>query len=301
MSGRLVYLSEVGKTGIRTGGKTSLPVRTPLPALRDRSFFQRRIRLMRTTLALIFALLLALCADTVLGERKPDVTIYENGPELAALPLEGRKIGIDPGHQARGNNEKEPIAPGSTETKAKVATGTKGVSTGTPEHVRDLEIAFALREILEALGAEVLMTRETADVDISNVERAVMMNEWGADAVLRIHCDGATDRGVHGLGMYVRKTGAMVKESEMLARCLIASMSARSGAAQRGVFRRDTYTGLNWSAVPCVLVECGYMTNPTEDELLARPEYQLALCLGMTEGLIRYFEEADAAMEASGE
>ena len=45
----------------------------------------------------------------------------------------------------------------------------------------------------EALGCEVYMTRETNDVDISNQERAIMMNELGVDLVLRIHCNGSTN------------------------------------------------------------------------------------------------------------
>ena len=236
--------------------------------------------------------LLGLCLFTS-GERG-EVTLVPDAQESPALPLAGRKIGIDPGHQAHGNSEKEPVAPGSHEMKAKVATGTRGASTGTPEHVRDLEIALKLKDLLEELGAQVLMSRESADVDISNVERALMMNEWGADAVLRIHCDGATDKSVHGLGMYVRKTGDRASECELLARCLISEMSKTTGAAQRGVFKRDTYTGLNWSTVPSVLVECGYMSNIEEDERLADPQYQNSLALGMAQGLIKYFEALES-------
>lgn len=218
-----------------------------------------------------------------------------SGGEMSALPLYGLKIGIDPGHQLNGDSRKEPVSPGSSETKARVAAGTRGVSTGRPEHEVDLEIALKLRDLLTEMGAQVLMTRETADVNISNVERAEMMNLWGADCVLRIHCDGSTDHDVHGMAMYVRLTGEKAQESCELAQCLLSAMGEATGAKKRGVFKRDTYSGLNWSKVPAVLVECGYMSNPAEDELLSTPEYQDRLVLGMAMGLAEYFGRADDA------
>ncbi|MBR5010913.1 MAG: N-acetylmuramoyl-L-alanine amidase [Clostridia bacterium] len=218
-----------------------------------------------------------------------------SGGEMSALPLYGLKIGIDPGHQLNGDSRKEPVSPGSSETKARVAAGTRGVSTGRPEHEVDLEIALKLRDLLTEMGAQVLMTRETADVNISNVERAEMMNLWGADCVLRIHCDGSTDHDVHGMAMYVRLTGEKAQESCELAQCLLSAMGEATGAKKRGVFKRDTYSGLNWSKVPAVLVECGYMSNPEEDELLSAPEYQDRLALGMAMGLAEYFGRADDA------
>ncbi|MBR6498390.1 MAG: N-acetylmuramoyl-L-alanine amidase, partial [Clostridia bacterium] len=177
----------------------------------------------------------------------------------------------------------------------RVAAGTRGVSTGRPEHEVDLEIALKLRDLLTEMGAQVLMTRETADVNISNVERAEMMNLWGADCVLRIHCDGSTDHDVHGMAMYVRLTGEKAQESCELAQCLLSAMGEATGAKKRGVFKRDTYSGLNWSKVPAVLVECGYMSNPEEDRLLSTPEYQEKLVLGMAMGLAEYFGRADDA------
>ena len=212
-------------------------------------------------------------------------------PEPTQTPrLYGLRIGIDPGHQEHANSEKEPVAPGSSETKAKVSSGTAGVSTGIAEYITNLEVALKLREALEAQGCEVYMTRETNDVDVSNLERAEMMNELGVDLVLRLHCDGATDKSANGIGMFVRKTGEKQEESEAAANVLLETMSEATGAKARGVFLRDTYTMNNWSIVPCILVEMGYMSNPDEDEKLNDPAYQEKLVQGMVEGIARYFE-----------
>lgn len=207
-----------------------------------------------------------------------------------AARLEGLIIGIDPGHQEHGNSDTEPMAPDSSEMKAKVASGTSGVRTGIAEYVTDLEISLKLRDALEELGCTVYMTRETNDVDISNMERALMMNELGADLVLRLHCDGSTDSSANGIGMFVRETGEGQQESQAAAEVLLEEMCAATDARARGVFLRDTYTGLNWSTVPCILVEMGFMSNPEEDEKLNDPAYQDLLVAGMVEGICRYFE-----------
>ena len=212
-------------------------------------------------------------------------------PEPTAVPrLHGLKIGIDPGHQEKGNSEKEAVAPGSKEKKAKVASGTSGRKTGIPEYVTVLEISLKLRDVLEEMGCEVYMTRETHDVNISNQERAFMMNDLGVDLVLRIHCDGSSKQSANGTGMFVRKTGDKQAESQAAAEIILDAMCEKTGAKKRGVSLRDTYTMNNFSTVPCILVECGFMTNHEEDVKLNSPDYQLLLAEGMAEGICRYFK-----------
>ena len=71
--------------------------------------------------------------------------------------------------------------PGASQTKAKVASGTTGRTTGVTEYQLNLDVALKLRDELEARGYEVYMIRETNDVDISNAERAQLAAESGSD------------------------------------------------------------------------------------------------------------------------
>ncbi|MBR1820408.1 MAG: N-acetylmuramoyl-L-alanine amidase [Clostridia bacterium] len=208
--------------------------------------------------------------------------------EAQRLPLAGVKIGIDPGHQARGNNQREAVAPNSGETKAKVTSGTSGVATGVAEYVTVLEISLKLRDALVSQGAEVYMTRETHDVDISNQERAQMMNEIGVDLLLRIHCDGAENRSKRGIALYCSRSNSIAEESYRAAEAILPRVCAATGAQNNGIVSNDNYTGQNWSAVPCVMVECGFMSNPDEDRLLNDEDYQWKLAAGLTEGIIDY-------------
>ena len=85
--------------------------------------------------------------------------------------LSGLKICIDPGHQIKGNYNKEQCAPWSDALKTKCTSGTTGNFTGVDEYIINLQIAEKIRNKLVDLGADVLMTRQSHDVDISNIER----------------------------------------------------------------------------------------------------------------------------------
>lgn len=200
---------------------------------------------------------------------------------------------IDPGHQAKPNSDQEPIGPGSTQTKAKVSSGTRSVNTGSPESELVLTVALKLRNALEAEGITVVMTRTSQDVDISNMERAQVANAARADLFVRIHADGATDTSVHGILMLYPAsikgwTDDIAADSKRAARLALDALVAATGARDRGLSERGDITGFNWSDVPVILPEIGLMTNPAEDALLATDAYQDKIVRGLTEAILNY-------------
>jgi len=205
------------------------------------------------------------------------------------------KIAIDAGHQGKGNNASEPIGPGASESKPKVASGTTGVSTRVPEYQLTLEISMQLKAELIARGYEVFMIRESHDVDISNKQRAVMAAESGSDILVRIHANGSDNKNDAGI-LTISPTANtpyiphLYADSAKLSQTLLAGMVAATGASDRGVWKTDTMSGINWSTIPVSIVEMGFMTNPAEDERMQTKEYQQKLVQGIANGIDRFFE-----------
>src|SRR5699024_7659339 len=203
--------------------------------------------------------------------------LKENQLDEAKEIEESYTIVIDPGHQAEANHEQEPIGPGATETKPKVASGTAGVVTEIPEYILTLQASLLLEQHLKQKGFDITLTRLTHDVDISNSERAAIANVLDADLFLLIHADGveSTEAKVFSLlvpGNENKFTQDIYEDSQAAANAILAKVENDINLLGNGIFIRDDLSGFNWSDVPVVLVELGFMTNPEEDQLLARSE-----------------------------
>ena len=203
-------------------------------------------------------------------------------------------ICIDPGHQTKGDMSQEPVAPGSSEKKFKVSWGTQGVATKIPEYELTLSASKILKKDLEQMGFKVIMTRETNDVHITNSERAIFANDNNADLVIRIHADGSEDSSTTGASLHIpsqdsQYTSKIYPDSNECAK-LISLQMKQDGFKVNSIYQRSDLTGFNWSKVPVVLVEMGFMSNPEEDQKMAETSYQEKMMKSVAEGAQAYFE-----------
>lgn len=211
-------------------------------------------------------------------------------------PVNGHTVAIDPGHQGSWVNmsEQEPLGPGSSEMKAKASTGTSGRYTGIPEYQLNLDISLALQEELQRRGYTVVMTRTDNDTAISNSERAIKAFQEGGEVYVRIHANGSEDTSVKGaLAMapsgenpYV---GDLAGESYRLAENILNAYCEETGFGNLGVQYYDNMTGINWSKLPVMILEMGFMTNEADDTAMADEEMRIRMVKGIANGIDRYF------------
>lgn len=201
---------------------------------------------------------------------------------------------VDPGHQEKGDSTPEPNGPDSSTMKARVTGGTRGQTTGVMEYELNLDISLKLRDELEARGYTVYMTRETHDVNISNMERAQYASSVGADVAVRIHANGVDNSSVSGaLALAPSLSNPYIanlsEQSQTLGKCVLDAYCEATGMNNQGVISSDTMTGINWSTVPVTILEMGYMTNPADDVNMEDEAYQQKMVHGIANGIDKYF------------
>jgi N-acetylmuramoyl-L-alanine amidase len=203
--------------------------------------------------------------------------------------LSAALICLDPGHGTPPSvgRQTEPIGPGSTVRKIKDGGG----APGEAEVV--LAIASKTRTLLLRRGYRVAMTR-TGPVfrygSGGNVARAEFCNDRNAKLMLRIHADGSSNPANHGIATLYPAfrrgwTDDIYMRSLRAARLVQRAVVSVTRARDLGLVRRSDLTGFNWAKVPSILVETGFMTNPTERRLLRSSAYQWKIARGLTRGV----------------
>jgi len=202
---------------------------------------------------------------------------------------------VDPGHcisPLAGKGYTEPVSPLSNEVKGIYSRGTQGNSI--TEEKLNLIVSLKLRNQLEALGATVLMTREVSEITITGIERCEVANQAGADVNLHIHADGSENPSANGVSVLVPAgdllgTPSIKSESVRLGQLMVDAVSAETGANNRGIVGRSDLTGLNYSQVPSVFLEMGFLTNPEEDAKLGTEAYQNQIVDGIVKSLLTWY------------
>ncbi len=169
--------------------------------------------------------------------------------------------------------------------------GTLGV-TGTEEDGINLLVANHLKDLLESYGAKVIMTRtdenaiaDTKDADMA--KRRQIITDSGSDIVVSIHMNAFSDSSVSGpLVIFMQGSSKGEKLAKSIQQNLLDILkpkqqnSARSG---------DLYI-LRSGLQPCVIVECGYLSNEEEEQLLLQDDYQKKVAEAICRGINQYFQ-----------
>lgn len=266
---------------------------------------------MKKTAAVIMAmLLLCSCVPNVLRVKeklkkevpapKKEAVVEKTKEPREISSLDGKIIVVDPGHGLFSGGRQEAIAPGISQTKPAFVSGTSGKNQ--TEEQLNLAVSLKLKEALEKCGATVYMTRDTHQTERSNIDRAQFANDLGADISVKIHANGSSNTSAQGVLMLIPgnqyiKDNQLITESRKAGTYILEAVVGSTGAANCGLSVRNDMTGFNWSTVPVVLLEMGFMTNPREDALLETEEYQDKIVSGVVEGLEKYFNEQSPSGE----
>src|SRR6059058_6709041 len=146
------------------------------------------------------------------------------------------------------------------------------------EKVMTLDVAQRLRNVLQASGYRVVMTRDS-DVFVPLGTRVAIANSYRNAIFVCIHFNATKRAGASGIETYFYS-----RDSLPLASAIHYFVTGGAPSANRGVRRRGYYV-LRRTSVPAVLVECGFLTNPTEAAYAQSASYRQKLAEEIAAGI----------------
>ena len=182
-------------------------------------------------------------------------------PDAGAYHSVSGTVVIDPGHGGKD--------PGATSYH------------GYYEKTVNLSIARKVASYLENRGARVIMTRNS-DTFIELNERAEIANRAGADLFVSIHADSHQNSSQNGYTIYVARSASWSSKKIGIA---VDQAMGQTGLASKGMRNAD-FRVLVRTACPAVLIECGYLTNPSEASLLYDSQFQDRIARAIADGII---------------
>src|SRR5438094_3342120 len=147
-----------------------------------------------------------------------------------------------------------------------------------PEKEMTLDVAQRLKGLLAASGYRVIMTRDS-DVFVPLPTRVAIANSYQNGIFVCIHFNSAKRMGAGGIETYFYS-----RESLPLASAIHYYVAGGAPSSNRGVRRRGFYV-LRKTTVPAVLVECGFLTNPTEAAYAQTASYRQKLAEEIAAGV----------------
>ena len=227
--------------------------------------------------------------------------------QKVVLPLTGRTVVIDPGHNG-GNTSNHAI------TQRQVWAGTlwkdcdaDGASTdsGYSESQHNWDVAVVVRQLLRQQGARVVMTRASnAGVGPCITQRAALGNRMRADAAVSIHADGHNNGDFHGF--HVILPADVGQGSRMVARSRELGIAVRNALRDQGPTQTSNYIGenglivrndlggLNLSKVPKIFTEIGNMHSPRDAPQIESVAGRQAEAAAITAGITRFLTKRRA-------
>ena len=149
----------------------------------------------------------------------------------------------------------------------------------------NLQIATKVAAYLRQAGVEVVMTR-TTDKTVTLDDRVEIANRVKPDLFASIHQDANPNRNMRGYLILVASNAS--QQSKQAARALDRNMET-TGISSRGM-RKDSrgLRVLKNTTCPAVLIECGHISNPTEENLLESPGFQNRMARAIADGILEY-------------
>lgn len=185
-------------------------------------------------------------------------------------PLKDKVILLDPGHGGKD--------PGAISYSGKF------------EKYVNLEIALKLKDILEANGAKVHLTRNS-DYYITNKERGKMADKLKADILLSIHHNSLNNSDYFGLSTYYNTIKYKDKNHGYnLAEAIYLNAITVNGVYRDGVLDRN-YEVLRETNTPAALIEIGFMSNPQEEMNIHNGSFQDIMAEKIAYGIVDYFNK----------
>ena len=219
------------------------------------------------------------------------------------LPLAGKVVGIDPGHNGLNYTAPQIIDQPVWNGQEDEACDTTGTETagGYTEAQFNFDVASYLEADLAAEGAQVVLTRpNNSGVGPCVTTRAASLNDAHADVAVDIHADGGP---VGGRGFAVLEPVAdgpnnpVIATSSAFATILRDTFAADTGMPVSsydgvdGLQPRNDLAGLNLTTVPKVLIECGNMQNATDAAMLVDPAFQQSAAAAMAQAITTYLTD----------